>query len=44
MNKYIILLFNVLFLVSCSVKENKKTELIEDKVYAWEKDLYKKKK
>ena len=32
MNKYIILLFNVLFLVSCSVKENKKTELIEDKV------------
>ena len=32
MNKYIILLFNVLFLVSCSVKENKKTELVEDKV------------
>ena len=31
MNKYIILLFNVLFLVSCSVKENKKTELVEDK-------------
>ena len=29
---YIILLFNVLFLVSCSVKENKKTELVEDKV------------
>jgi hypothetical protein len=32
MNKYIMLLFNVLFLFSCFVKDNKKTELVEDKV------------